>query len=363
MSRRPLAQTLQDGWATGHRPALGLRLLAHLFGALVAARRALYRRGWMTAQRLPVPVIVVGNRIVGGAGKTPTTLALLQALMAAGHHPGVVSRGHGRRSDDADTPRQVTPQSAAQDAGDEPLLLARRNGGVPVWVGRQRARAGLALLAAHPEVDVLVCDDGLQHLALARDIEVIVFDERGGGNGWLLPAGPLREPVDQPSSTPAVLLYNAAQPSTAQPGHLLTRRLAGAVSLADWWAGRPADPAALQALGGRELLICAGVGQPGRFAAMLKAQGLAHTHLLPLDDHHDYAELPWPVDAAITDVLVTEKDAVKLDPQRVAAERPASRVWVVPLELAWPQAALDEVMTHLARLERPARTPAQKRLT
>jgi tetraacyldisaccharide 4'-kinase len=218
---------------------------------------------------------------------------------------------------------------------------------VPVWVGRQRARAGLALLGAHPEVDVLVCDDGLQHLALARDIEVIVFDERGGGNGWLLPAGPLREPVDLPSITPAVVLYNAERPSTALPGHLLTRKLAGAVDLAAWWAGRPADLAALHGLREHDTLICAGVGQPARFAAMLQAQGLTRTCILPMDDHFDYAELPWPIGTA--DVLVTEKDAVKLNPQRVAAERPFSRVWVVPLELIWPQAAFDEVLAHLAR--------------
>jgi tetraacyldisaccharide 4'-kinase len=294
-------------------------------------------------------VLVVGNRIVGGAGKTPTTLALLQALVAAGRQPGVVSRGHGRHAGDG-APRRVTPASAALDVGDEPLLMARRTG-LPVWVGADRARAGAALLQAHPKVDVLLCDDGLQHLRLARDLDIIVFDERGAGNGWLLPAGPLREPVEVGSATPALVLYNAAQASTALPGHLLSRRLAGTLSLADWWRGQPARLEALHALRGRDLLICAGIGQPRRFAAMLQTEGLT-VQIQPLADHHDFAELPWP--AGTLDVLVTEKDAVKLDPQRVAAQHPTTRVWVVPLELRWPQAALDELMQHLQRLDSAA---------
>jgi tetraacyldisaccharide 4'-kinase len=266
--------------------------------------------------------------------------------VAAGWRPGVVSRGHGRSSAHA-PPHAVHSDSQASAVGDEPLLLARR-GQVPVWVGRDRAAAGAALLGAHPEVNVLLCDDGLQHLRLARDLEIIVFDERGAGNGWLLPAGPLREPIDIRSDVAGLVLYNAAAPSTALPGHLLERGLAGAVALGDWWAGVAASRAALHALRGRPVLVCAGVGQPQRFAAMLRGEGVATT-VQRLADHYDFAALPWPV--GTPDVLVTEKDAVKLDPQRVAAHSPGTRVWVVPLKMRWPPAALHQVLDTLARLK------------
>ncbi|MFM2067235.1 MAG: hypothetical protein RLZZ584_2144 [Pseudomonadota bacterium] len=329
-----------------------MRLPAFLFGTLTGLRRGLYRRGCLHSVRLPVPVIVIGNRIVGGAGKTPTTLALLQALAAAGWRPGVVSRGHGRNAAGS-APQPVQADTPAAEAGDEPLLLARR-GRVPVWVGRDRAAAGAALLATHPEVNVLLCDDGLQHLRLTRDLEIVVFDERGAGNGWLLPAGPLREPVDTRSDVPGLVLYNSAAPSTHLPGALLERHLAGAVDLAGWWAGVPACPADLHALRARRPLVCAGVGQPRRFAAMLLAEGVTTT-VQPLPDHYDYAELPWP--SGTPDVLVTEKDAVKLDPQRVAAHSPATRVWVVPLQMRWPAAALQQVLATLATLRPPGPGP------
>jgi tetraacyldisaccharide 4'-kinase len=202
----------------------------------------------------------------------------------------------------------------------------------------------------HPEVNLLVCDDGLQHLRLARNVELVVFDERGVGNGHLLPAGPLREPAALPAD-PHIsrhILYNAPQPSTAEPGICLTRALGGAVDLAGWWAGEPASMAALTALAqpqpGVPVLICAGLGHPGRFAAMLAEHGVA-ARVLDLPDHHDYADLPWPETPC--EVLVTEKDAVKLDPGRVAAERPQSRVWVVPLELELPAAWLADLQAAL----------------
>lgn len=344
-----LARRIEAVWARPGPAPLWLRLPAALFGALVRLRHALYRHGWLRAERLDVPVIVVGNRIVGGAGKTPTTLALVAALRAAGWRPGIVSRGHGR---EGAAPLGVTPASTAREVGDEPLLMARR-ANVPVWVGRDRVAAARALRQAHPDVNLLVCDDGLQHLRLGRDLEVLVFDERGAGNGALLPAGPLREPIDTPSHVPQVLIYNAARPSTALPGHLARRGLAGAVELAAWWQGAPATPAALQALRGRPLRACAGVGQPERFFEALRATGLA-IEPVALPDHHDYASLPWPdgqPDAPV-ELLLTEKDAVKLPAARLAAERPHSRVWVVPLAFEPPPAFFAEIAELMARLAR-----------
>jgi tetraacyldisaccharide 4'-kinase len=323
-----------------------LRPLSWLYGALVAGRRALYAAGLLQAQQLDVPVIVVGNRIAGGAGKTPTLLALLGRLRAEGWHAGVVSRGYGRRSAVC---MEVQPGASAAQVGDEPLLIHRR-AAVPVWVGADRVAAARALRAAHPEVDVIVCDDGLQHLRLARDVEIVVFDERGAGNGALLPAGPLREPITAPSPAAQVVLYNAPGATTPLPGHLARRSLHGAVSLADWWAGAPATPQALQALRSRPLLAAAGLAWPQRFFAALRAAGL-DARELALPDHFDHATLPWS--AGETDVVVTEKDAVKLDPGRMARERPGTTVWVAPLRFEPEPAFFDAVLQALQRV--PAR--------
>ncbi|MGL6110716.1 MAG: tetraacyldisaccharide 4'-kinase, partial [Rubrivivax sp.] len=281
---------------------LALRPLAWCFGAVTALRRGAYQAGWLESERAPVPVLVVGNLIAGGAGKTPTVIALVQALRQAGWQPGVVSRGHGRLGTDA---AAVHGDSAASAVGDEPLLIHLRTR-APVWVARRRIDAARSLCAAHPDVNVLVADDGLQHLALARDVQVIVFDERGVGNGLLLPAGPLRQPLPAHVPVNTHVLYNAALPSTSWPGAIGRRGLAGAVLLQDWWRGAAASPSALQALRGGRLLAAAGLASPQRFFGMLREVGL-QIDTLPLPDHHAFDRLPWPADGA--EVLVTEKDA------------------------------------------------------
>ena len=160
------------------------------YGLLVRIRRALYRLDWLTSERLPVPVVVVGNVVAGGAGKTPAVMALVQHLQARGIQVGVISRGYGRRSQEC---LEVFTDSAIDEVGDEPALIRRRTS-APVFVAAKRAQAGRALLDQHPQIQLIVCDDGLQHLQLQRDLEIGVFDDRGVGNGFLLPAGPLREP-------------------------------------------------------------------------------------------------------------------------------------------------------------------------
>jgi tetraacyldisaccharide 4'-kinase len=296
-----------------------------------------------SAQRVDVPVVVVGNLIAGGAGKTPTVRAVVRVLQQRGYAPGIVSRGHGRAGADV---LEVLPDTPVAACGDEPLLL-RLRAGVPVCVGRDRVAAARALRQRHPQVDVIVSDDGLQHLRLARDAQVIVFDERGAGNGWLLPAGPLREPLPAVLPPHSVVLYNAAAPSTPLPGWMAQRSLAGAVGLADWWLGRPASPELLAALAGRPLLAAAGIARPQRYFEMLRALGLEIVPLA-LPDHHDYATLPWPHDAS--DVIVTEKDAVKLTPQRMGT----TRVWVAALDFA-PDAGFDAALAALL----PARPPSE----
>jgi tetraacyldisaccharide 4'-kinase len=276
--------------------SLALAPLAAVFGAGVRLRRFAFRAGWLPVDRLPVPVVVVGNLVAGGTGKTPLVLWLVAALRARGFLPGVVSRGYGGANA---VPQAVAAAGATERYGDEPVLLADRSD-APVWIGRDRAAAGRALLAVHPHCDVLVCDDGLQHYRLGRDFEIAVEDERGLGNGFLFPAGPLREPASRPVD--AVVL-NGAPP---RPG-------AFAMRLEPAGFRRVADPGAAvvasEALRGRRLHAVAGIGNPRRFFATLEALGLAFTpHAFP--DHHAFTarDLEYPDCDA---VLMTEKDAVK----------------------------------------------------
>lgn len=326
-------------WPLLSLAVLPLSLLHRLLNSL---RNGLYRLGLLRAESLPVPVVVVGNWIVGGAGKTPTTLALLTLCQQMGLRAGVISRGYGRKDDAL---ALVTRSSSAAEVGDEPLLIHLRSG-VPVAVGRDRVAAARALLHAHPELQLLVSDDGLQHLRLPRALAILVFDERGVGNGQLLPSGPLRQPATAAAKANEIVLYNAAAPSTALPGFLAQRRLSGAVALSDWWAGQPATQEALQALRtlpADQLLAAAGMAQPQRFFDMLSAQGLRFS-ALPLADHFDFATLPWPANTG--HVLVTEKDAIKLDPARCGA----TQVWVVALDFCPEPAFAQAVQVRLAAL-------------
>jgi tetraacyldisaccharide 4'-kinase len=317
-----LESTLTRAWLRRGPLALALWPLSLLFRALAALRVALFRRAILKSERLPVPVIVVGNIFIGGTGKTPLTIWLVEQLRAAGLHPGVISRGHGGEGESG--PREVLPGSSARDVGDEPLLIANRSG-CPVVVGRRRAQAGRHLLERHPEVDVLVTDDGLQHYALQRDVELVLFDGRGVGNGWTLPAGPLREPasrkrdftvVNTPELTPALALAVGGQP--------WQMRLAGghAEQLRD-----PAQRLPLTSLHGKRIVAAAGIGNPGRFFAMLKQAGL-EIRELPLPDHHDFLDDPFQgLDADL--ILITEKDAVKCRQLEHLNNDP--RLWVVPV--------------------------------
>ena len=343
MPASSLETTLTRAWLRRGPLACALWPVSLLFGALSATRRALFRAGLATSTRLPVPVVVVGNIFIGGTGKTPLTIWLAGVLREAGFTPGVVSRGHGG-SDSA--PRAVTVTSPAREVGDEPLLIARRTG-CPVFVGRDRAAAGAALLAAHPQVDILITDDGLQHYQLARDVEIVLFDGRGAGNGWLLPAGPLRERATRRRD---FTIVNAPA---------LTPALAAAVGGAPWQmqlAGQLAEPLAapgqgvpLAALAGKRLVAAAGIGNPGRYFAMLRAAGLVFDEL-PLPDHHDFLDQPFAhVDADI--ILLTEKDAVKCGQIEHLKNDP--RLWVVPVT-AQLDAALAEHIVEKCRGSSPA---------
>lgn len=324
-----MSERLRRAWQ--HRGALARLLwpLAQLHGALVRLRRWLYAHHWLASERLPVPVIVIGNVVAGGSGKTPIAIALAQHLRANGWHPGVISRGYGRAMDDC---RAVLPGSTAAEVGDEPLLIARRVR-VPVFVAPRRADAGRALLAAHPATDILLCDDGLQHLALARDLELCVFSDSGTGNGWLLPAGPLREPW--PRAVDAVL-YRGTPPAGASPAFAVQR------SLADHAIAASGKSVALSSLAGQPLHALAGIAEPEAFFAMLRARGLTLAHAQALPDHHDFDS--WQSPSGMRYPLIcTEKDAIKLWPRHPDA-------LAVPLQTSLAPAFLDWLDTHLASL-------------
>lgn len=291
-----IADELQACWY-GDRPApWWTRPLAALHGGVTGARRALYQRGWLRATRLPVPVIVVGNLVAGGAGKTPLTIALAQALRAHGWQPGVVSRGYGGT---ARAPVLLDAQPDPGVVGDEPALIRLRTG-LPVAVGADRVAAAHLLLAQG--VDVVVADDGLQHYALARDVEICVIDgERRFGNGRLLPAGPLREPLSRLDAVD-FRVCNGGVPQANE--YAMRMVLADVAALAG-----PARTQPLSSWAGQRVHAVAGIGHPPRFFAALRASGIdVVEHAFA--DHHRYVAGELAFGDSLP-VLMTEKDAVK----------------------------------------------------
>jgi tetraacyldisaccharide 4'-kinase len=296
----------------------------------VSVKRTAHRRGWLRTERLDVPVIVVGNVVVGGAGKTPAVIALVQALREAGWTPGVISRGHGRAP--SPSPLPVLYNSPATEVGDEPLQIQRATS-APVFVANRRIEAGRALRLAHPEVNVVLTDDGLQHWALHRDVSVVVMDDRGVGNGWLMPAGLLREHWPPARGDwPSLVLQQRPE---IQGGTDCTVP----VGLPRFEATRSLSPMAINGLGearawadwgNTPITAVAGVARPEVFFDMLRNGGLTALTAHALPDHaslDDYANLGMSRD---TPLLCTDKDAVKLF---ALPGIDLGRVWRVPLVL------------------------------
>jgi tetraacyldisaccharide 4'-kinase len=295
------------------------------FGFLACFRRMLYRLRILKSVHPGIPVIVVGNLSVGGSGKTPLVLWIAQFLQTRGWSPAIVSRGYGAGGS---APRAATVVSEPEEVGDEPVVLARRSG-CPVWVGARRAEVIAALRAQHPEVDVVILDDGLQHYALRRDLEIAVVDGRGFGNGFLLPAGPLREPRRRLRTVDAVVSHGG-------PVEGFAMELEGEVAhrMTD---ARDRQP--LSAWRGARIHAVAGIGHPTRFFMHVGRHGpsvVAH----PFPDHHRLRpeELDFGDDAP---VLMTEKDAVKL--RRDAR----AHWWVLPVSARLDPAFGDWLLRRL----------------
>ena len=293
----------------------------------VCLRRLLYLLRIFNSTHPGIPVIVVGNLTVGGSGKTPLVIWIAEFLKRKGWSPGIVSRGYGANILE---PRAATVASTATEVGDEPIVISRRSG-CPVWVGPDRVEVARRLRAAHEDVNVLISDDGLQHYALRRDVEIAVVDARGFGNGFLLPAGPLREPKSRLRSVAAVVSHQSEIKGFAM-------RLQGE-EVHRMTDARERQP--LKAFAGQRVHAVAGIGDPNRFFLHLGRAGikvLPH----PFPDHHAFT----PKDLDFGDdlpVLLTEKDAVKLR----SAARPGW--WVLPVSAqldpafgAWLAKELDE---------------------
>lgn len=298
----------------------------------------LYDSGLLHSGHPGRPVIVIGNVVAGGSGKTPIVMALLRHLQALGWHPGVISRGYGRTSQGC---LLVDATSHPADVGDEPLLIARQCG-VPVCVSSNRLEAAQQLLKHHPATDVLIADDGLQHRALQRDLEVCVFNAQGVGNGFLLPAGPLREPWPRHVDW---VLHTGQHPAggTSIPSYPVQRQLASHAITST------GEKIALESLRGQPLHAVAAIGQPGAFFGMLEQAGLSLSRKEALPDHYDFDSWSRSSHEHLR-LICTEKDAVKVwktHPDALA----------VPLEITLAQDFVGDVGARLRAIAAPLSSP------
>ena len=314
---------LQGIWYAGARPGIGLRAASLLYAALAAIRRALYRLRILPRVRLPVPVVVVGNISVGGTGKTPLTIALVLAMRERGYVPGVASRGFGGS---AHSPQLLDAHADPAVVGDEPMLISRATH-APVAVGRDRVAATRLLLANG--VNVIIADDGLQHYRLDRDVEICVIDGvRRFGNGRLLPAGPLREPVTRLHSVDFRVCNGGSAQANEVPMQLIGDSVVN--------VGDPAQRKPLSAFAGQRVHAIAGIGNPSRFFAQLREAGvdlLEHAFA----DHHAYiaTDIEFGDDLP---VLMTAKDAVKC----AAFAHPSC--WLVPVQAQLPTQFFQDIV-------------------
>ena len=306
-----------------HRGPLACALwpLAALHSLLVRLRWLAYRRKWLKTESFPIPVLVIGNVVAGGAGKTPLVIALVRHFQSRGLRVGVVSRGYGREGDGC---HEVYLNTPVRRSGDEPALIKQATQAV-VFVAKNRVEAVRCLLHAHPDTALVICDDGLQHYALHRDLEIVVFDDRGLGNGWLLPAGLLREPWQARQCRGIDLVLHTGQ-APAFAGFTSLRQLARFAVAAD------GGKVPLTELVGQPLVALAGIATPAAFFAMLSSLGLHLDQTVALPDHYQFPQ--WDrnffANACVNyTVLCTEKDAVKLFATGIP---PTQVVLAVPLE-------------------------------
>lgn len=331
--------------------------LSWLYSALVWLKRLAYNKNWLKPTYLPRPVVVVGNIFVGGTGKTPVVIALVQDLLALGKKPGLISRGYGAQINAA-SPVRIGHISSSQTIldshyfGDEPTLIANLTG-IPIAVHPKRVKAAQALIQAHPEIDILICDDGLQHMALGRNVEIVVQDQRGQGNGLTFPAGPLREPVGRLKHVHAILTRSP----NLNTEHIKTRIHTNnqpyltefAVNI-DYIQSfhqplKKFTPQAfiemIQTHPSRKICAMAAIGLPDRFFLELKHLGLKLDQTIALPDHAVMVGADFHKIKA-DEIIVTAKDAVKL--KHIADQR----IWVAHTQLKWLDPNFAQWVLHTA---------------
>jgi tetraacyldisaccharide 4'-kinase len=301
--------------------------LSWIFTAVTALRRWAYQVGLKRSYALPAPVVVVGNINMGGSGKTPVVIWLVDQLKNNGYSPGVISRGYGVKNTD---PKSVQKNSLATHVGDEPLLIARKTD-CPVWVGSNRVNAGKALLEAHPECDVIISDDGLQHYRLQRNLEIAVVDQQSVGVQYLLPAGPLREPQKR-LNTVDIVICNGDKTIASAFGMQLE-------GLTFYNLANPAEKALPEHFKGKSIKALAGIGKPERFFNTLTGLGLDFEGL-PFEDHQAFSALDLE-NIECEALLMTEKDAVKCQSFAKA------HYWVLPVEAKMEATLLPMVLAKL----------------
>ncbi|WP_440940445.1 tetraacyldisaccharide 4'-kinase [Immundisolibacter sp.] len=333
--RRLIEYSWRRRWALWLPPFPLLLLPAGVFAGLVALRRGLYRHRLLPRTRLPAPVIVVGNIGVGGNGKTPFTVWLVELLRAHGYRPAVLSRGYGAGK--GPRPLRVDASLSAADCGDEPLLIAQSTG-APVYVDARRVRAGRRALA--DGADVLVCDDGLQHYRLQRDLEIVLVDgQRRFGNGLPLPAGPLREPRRRLAQADFVVIKGEGAPGETcmRFVNFRLRRITN---------GALFEPATFA---GQRVHAVAGIAAPGGFFDQLRGLGLKVIEH-PLPDHAEAGpeRLDFGDDLA---VVMTGKDAVKCRPYAHA------RCFALDFDVQLDDAFAARLLEKLGRGQKTARHP------
>ena len=304
--------------------------LSWLFGLFVFIRRYCYRIRLFRSYKLPVPVIVVGNISAGGTGKTPVVIWLAEKLQSAGLRPGIISRGYGATGNGQDL-ISVTAKSDPRLAGDEPVLIAQRIR-CPVWVGRDRVAAARALLAANPECDIIISDDGLQHYRLQRDFEIAVMDgDRKFGNAQLLPAGPLREPESRMEAVDAIIVNGIGEVSGSYGMKMESMPLRNLLA-----GDQAAGTAHFQ---GKDIHAIAGIGNPDRFFSQLERLGLIFKRHRFADHHAFILQDLQSLDAEV--IVMTEKDAVK------CAAFAQNNWWCLPVNAVIDTALLSHIVKKL----------------
>jgi len=324
--RAKLEAALNRRWYGGVKPGIALAMVAFIYEKLIDIRRYFYRNNIFKSVKISAPVIVVGNFTVGGTGKTPFTIALVHAMQNRGWKPGVVSRGYGRKNSE---PVSVNADSSTDDCGDEPLLIRQRTH-CDIRVDSNRVRAADYLL--QQGCNLIIADDGLQHLRLRRDLEIeLIDDERKYGNGSILPAGPLRE---KPRACDFKVSNGALEDDVATHSYGMQLIYGDAERL------NGSNRQDLGEFADNKVNAIAGIGHPERFFNALMARGL-NINPIAFPDHHDYSINDFPVDAPL---LMTEKDAVKCRKLNL------KDAWCVPVNAALNENLFNAIDSRLKAL-------------